>query len=177
MNQAAPGVLHLQYSKFPCRWPWGSSTPAASRSPRAESYVPSTVQVAPSPSTVYIAPRSYLRAPNLLIKILPTKIRWLKLSGKFPMNVIISPLNIEILLESNPLKSRSLVRRLAVAPTVIGGQGRRTASTRSLPRARTAASSSSGPSARDGWVSSLIDRSKSNYVKRFVQLCIDNTCI
>ena len=52
--------------------------------------------------------------PNLPTKIVPTKIRWLKTSGEFPMDMIISPLNMKILLQSNPLKSRILVRRLAV---------------------------------------------------------------
>ena len=44
----------------------------------------------------------------------PTKIRRLKISRIFPMDMIISPLNIKILLESNPPKSRIFVRRLAV---------------------------------------------------------------
>ena len=51
--------------------------------------------------------------PNLPNKIISTKIRWLKLSGKFPMGLGIPPLKIKILLESKPLKSRTLVRRLA----------------------------------------------------------------
>ena len=37
---------------------------------------------------------------------LPTKIRWLKICRTFPMDTRIPPLNIQILLESNPLKSR-----------------------------------------------------------------------
>ena len=41
----------------------------------------------------------------------------LKLSGKFPMGLGIPPLRIKFLLESKPLKSRILVRRLAVPPT------------------------------------------------------------
>ena len=53
--------------------------------------------------------------PNLPAKIVPTKIPWLKLSGKFPMDMRIPPRNIKIMLVSNPLKSRILVRRLAVA--------------------------------------------------------------
>ena len=53
-------------------------------------------------------------SPNLPTKIMPTKIAWLKYSGKFPMDIRIPPLKIKILLESNPLKSRILVRRLAV---------------------------------------------------------------
>ena len=53
-------------------------------------------------------------APNLPTKSLPTKIARLKLSGKFPMDLRVIPLKIKIVLESNPLKSRILVRRLAV---------------------------------------------------------------
>ena len=52
--------------------------------------------------------------PNLPTKLLPTKIAWLKLSGNFPMDIRIPPLKTKIMLESNPLKSRILVRRLAV---------------------------------------------------------------
>ena len=46
--------------------------------------------------------------PNLLTKILPTKIRRLKISGEFPIDLRIPPLKLKlkILLESNPLKSR-----------------------------------------------------------------------
>ena len=43
--------------------------------------------------------------PNLPTKILPTKIRWLKISGRFPTDMIIPPLKLKILLESNALKS------------------------------------------------------------------------
>ena len=50
--------------------------------------------------------------PNLPTKNLPTKIAWLKLSGKFPLDMRIPPLKIKIMLESNPPKSRILVRRL-----------------------------------------------------------------
>ena len=50
---------------------------------------------------------------NLPIKIIPTKIRRLKTSGKFPVDMRIPPLNIRILLESNPLKYR-ILRRSAV---------------------------------------------------------------
>ena len=53
-------------------------------------------------------------APNLPAKIIPAKIRRLKLSGRFPMDMRIPPLKIKILLESEPLKSRILVERLAV---------------------------------------------------------------
>ena len=48
-------------------------------------------------------------------EIIPTKIRRLKLSGKFPEDMRISTLKFNTLLESNPLKSRILVRRLAVS--------------------------------------------------------------
>ena len=54
------------------------------------------------------------RTPNFPSQIIHTEIAWLKLSGKFPMDLRIPPLNIKIVLESNPLKSRILVRRLAV---------------------------------------------------------------
>ena len=65
--------------------------------------------------------------PDLPTKITPTKIAGLKLSGKFPMGLGIPPLELPILLESNPLKSRILVRRLAVRRTgrdMSGGVGR-----------------------------------------------------
>ena len=52
--------------------------------------------------------------PNLHTNIIPTNIARLKLSGKFPMGLEIPPLRIKITLESNPLKSTMLVRRLAV---------------------------------------------------------------
>ena len=57
---------------------------------------------------------------DLPTKNLPAKIAWLKLSRKFPMDVRIPPLKMKIMLESNPLKSRNLVRRLAVAPERFG---------------------------------------------------------
>ena len=44
-----------------------------------------------------------------------SKIPWLKLSGTFPMGLGIPPLRIKSMLESKPLKSRILARRLAVA--------------------------------------------------------------
>ena len=56
---------------------------------------------------------------SLPTKIIPAKIRWLKLSGKFPMNMRVPPLEIKILIKSNPLKPWALVRRLAVLPDVI----------------------------------------------------------
>ena len=52
--------------------------------------------------------------PNLPTHIIPTKIAWLELSGKLPSGLGIPPLNIKIMLESNPLKSIMLLRRLAV---------------------------------------------------------------
>ena len=55
---------------------------------------------------------------NLPTKITPTKIAWLKISGKFPMHMRIPPLHIKITFESNPLKSRISVRRLAVRSRV-----------------------------------------------------------
>ena len=53
--------------------------------------------------------------PDLPTNIIPTNIAWLKLCGKFPMGLGMSPLRIKIMLDSNPLKSITLVRRLAVA--------------------------------------------------------------
>ena len=53
--------------------------------------------------------------PNLPTKVIPTTIACLKLSGKFPMSMIIPPLKTKILHESNPLMSRISVRRLAVS--------------------------------------------------------------
>ena len=50
---------------------------------------------------------------NLPTEIIPTKICWLKSSRKFPMDMIIPPLKLNIMLESNHLKSRILVWRLA----------------------------------------------------------------
>ena len=58
-------------------------------------------------------PTGGLLCPISLLKIIPTKICWLKLSKKFPMGITIPHLTIKIMLESNPLKSRILVRRLA----------------------------------------------------------------
>ena len=57
-----------------------------------------------------------LATPNLPANIIPTEICWLKLSGTFPMGLGIPPLKLKIMLESNPLRSRILVRRLAVPP-------------------------------------------------------------
>ena len=41
--------------------------------------------------------------------ITPTKIAWVKLSGKIPLGLGIPPLKFKIMLESNPLKSIMLV--------------------------------------------------------------------
>ena len=60
-------------------------------------------------------------APNLPSKMMPTKIAWFKSSGEFPMGLGIPPFMIKILLESNPLKSRILVRRLAVPYSLARG--------------------------------------------------------
>ena len=54
--------------------------------------------------------------PNLPTKIMPTKIRWRDISGKLHMGLRIRPLDIKMMLESTPLKSRIIVRRLAVRP-------------------------------------------------------------
>ena len=48
-------------------------------------------------------------------KIIPTKIPWLNISGMIFMGMGIPPHKFKIMLESNPLKSRILVRRLAVS--------------------------------------------------------------
>ena len=60
-----------------------------------------------------------LLTPSLPSENILAKIAWLKLSGKFPMDMRIPPLKIKILLESNLLKSRILVRRLAVLSLVV----------------------------------------------------------
>ena len=54
------------------------------------------------------------RIGNVPTKTVPTKIACLKLSGKLPMNMKIKPLNIKMMLQSDPLKSRILAQRLAV---------------------------------------------------------------
>ena len=51
---------------------------------------------------------------SLHTKILPTKTRWLKISGEIPTDLRIPTLATKFMLESNSLKSRILVRRLAV---------------------------------------------------------------
>ena len=69
-------------------------------------------------STVFRQPLIRARAgvltPSLPTKTIPTEIPWLIISGKFPVEMRIPPLEIKNMLESNPLKSRILVWRLAV---------------------------------------------------------------
>ena len=62
--------------------------------------------------------------PNLATKTIPTKIAWLKHSGKFPMDMRMPSLEFRILPESSPLKSRILVRRLAVRDFIQGLQAK-----------------------------------------------------
>ena len=57
-----------------------------------------------------------LYTPNLPIESIPTMIRWLNTSRTFPMDMKCSPLKLEIPLESKPLKSGILLRRLGVEP-------------------------------------------------------------
>ena len=68
---------------------------------------------------VFFSRRAFLftdtGTPNLLTKIIPPKICWLKLSGKFPTDMRIPPLKLKIMLESNLLTSRIFVRRLALS--------------------------------------------------------------
>ena len=45
------------------------------------------------------------RTPNLPAKIIPTKIAWLKVSRKCPMDMSIPPRKNKILLETNPPES------------------------------------------------------------------------
>ena len=52
---------------------------------------------------------------NLPAKNLPAKIRWLNIFWEFPAGLGIPPLEIQIMLESSPLKSRILVQRLAAS--------------------------------------------------------------
>ena len=46
--------------------------------------------------------------PNLPTKIIPVAIRWLRTSGKLPMDMRIPPLSTKIMFESNPLEIRNL---------------------------------------------------------------------
>ena len=50
------------------------------------------------------------RPISLYTKIIPTKVRRLRISGEFPVDMRIPPLEIRIPLESNPLKSRIFYR-------------------------------------------------------------------
>ena len=59
-------------------------------------------------------PQAARLRPISLLRFIPTKIAWLKLSGKFRMGLAIPPLKLKILLESNPLTSIIVARRLAV---------------------------------------------------------------
>ena len=58
--------------------------------------------------------KGYPFTPNLPTSITPTKIAWLKTSGKFPMGLGIPRLKTKIMLESSPPKSTMLVGKLAV---------------------------------------------------------------
>ena len=63
-----------------------------------------------------MVPRSRIpRSTSLFSYWGPKRIRSLNIFGKFPVDMRIPRLNIKILLESNPLKSRILVRRSAVS--------------------------------------------------------------
>ena len=52
--------------------------------------------------------------PNPPPSIAPTNIAWVKLYGKFPVGLGITPLKIKTMLEPKPLKSIMLARRLTV---------------------------------------------------------------
>ena len=78
---------------------------------------------APLRSSPRTSPERRAATPNLPTKIIPTKRARLELSGKSPLGLGIPSLNIKILLESNPLKSRILVRRLAVRRSLPTGRG------------------------------------------------------
>ena len=68
--------------------------------------------------------------PNLPTNIVSTNIARLKLSGKFRMDTRIPPLQIKIMLEFNPVKSKMLVGRLGVCRCKCTGCG---CSTRKVP--------------------------------------------
>ena len=55
-----------------------------------------------------------LISPISLLIIIPTTIRWINISGQFPMGMGIPPLHVDFMFESNPLKYRIWVRRLAL---------------------------------------------------------------
>ena len=104
--------------------PWGagartsvSTWPSPSPTPRA-----TWIEGSHSPGWLGLSSPtrgSAAGTPNLPTKITPIKIAWFKFSWKCPMCLGIPPLKlkIKIVLESNPLKSRVLARRLAVSCT------------------------------------------------------------
>ena len=68
----------------------------------------------------HAAVRQWCDTPNIPTNIVPTNIARLKLSGKSPMDMRIPPLTINIMLESNPLKSAILVGGLGVVRRLVG---------------------------------------------------------
>ena len=64
-----------------------------------------------------------MRMLNFPTNIIPTKVGWLMLSRKSPMDMWIPPLQIIIMLESNPLKSTILVRRSWLCGQLLKVQG------------------------------------------------------
>ena len=64
----------------------------------------------------YLVSFPYYVVPVLILpydleaNIIPSRTRWLKLSGKSPMDLRTPPLNIKILPESNPPKSRIVLQ-------------------------------------------------------------------
>ena len=60
-----------------------------------------------------------VHSPNLPTNITSANIARLKFSGRSPMGLGIPPLMINIMLESNPLKSTMLVRKLAVLSFIV----------------------------------------------------------
>ena len=99
-----------------CKMAFKSSKPWSlnlrSRSNRRNSPIP----IQPASQLIQFATRCIEHAPNLSTKIILTKIYGLKISGKSPVDMRIPPQKLKTMLESNPLKSRILVRILAVHP-------------------------------------------------------------
>ena len=96
-------------SACPCGDPWGTPLQSEIRC----SWAP----VRPRRGQTLRSPRPKVTSvltSNLPTNIIPTNIAWLKLSGKSPMGLGISPLKFEIVLESNPLNATMLVGRLGV---------------------------------------------------------------
>ena len=62
-----------------------------------------------------------VNTPNLPTNVLPTKIRWFKLCRRFPLDTRIPPLNMKILLESNPLKLCPESIEFRESPRVVSG--------------------------------------------------------